>query len=64
MMAASYLTLDDPLSANLDPWLAESFDHLERVDLGCSRDFARVTLDIVLGTLHIVSHSELLLFYI
>ena len=64
MVAASYLTLDDPLSANLDPWLAEGFDHLESVDLGCSRDFARVTLDIVLGTLHIVSHSELLLFYI
>ena len=58
MVAASYLTLDDPLSANLDPWLAESFDHLESVDLGCSRDFARVTLE------HIVSHSELLLFYI
>ena len=58
MVAASYLTLDDPLSANLDPWLAESFDHLERIDLGCSRDFARVTLE------HIVSHSELLLFYI
>ena len=58
MVAASYLTLDDPLSANLDPWLAESFDHLERVDLGCSGNFARVTLE------HIVSHSELLFFYV
>ena len=39
----AHLALDHPLSADLDPWLAERLDHLERIDLERASHLAGVT---------------------
>ena len=42
-MYVAHLTLDDPLSANLDPGLTECLDHLERINQESPCHLARKT---------------------
>ena len=51
------LTFGHPLSSNLDPWLAESFDHVIGVHTHQSSNFARIGLRSHMFTLGLVISS-------